>query len=499
MTAGPKRRWPELLEQRKAQSLDGVAPEWAKWAHRWREKTTMQSTAKQDNYELLLRVGRWLAHTHPDIVSPGHWTRELAVEYVATVDRWCIGDWASDVKRIRNVGKPLKAATKARYIKTVRTFFLDCEAWGWIRRRFDPTRYLTAPRSLRAQLAAQPGKRVIDPDVWARLVWAGLNLTEFDVETEKPWSSHPFHMVKAIAVTWLFCGLRSNEIRRLRVGCTRRHVAGASCRENVCYLDVPASKSQPAFTKSVDQVVGEVIQAWEAVRPRWPSAVDEYTREVVDFLFTFRGRPLGRRYLNGTLIPLLCRKAGIPEIDSKGPITAHRARATIASMLANGDEPMSLLALKEWLGHATANATLHYVQDDPITLTKAYTDAGYFGRNIRVIQVLINREAIKSGATIEGEPWKFYDLGHGFCTYDFFDQCPHRMACARCSFYRPKEGTLEQLEEARGNLQRLLQKIPLTEAEAAAVQDGREAVERLCELLAGEPAPDGKTRQQLSD
>lgn len=139
------------------------------------------------------------------------------------------------------------------------------------------------------------------------------------------------------------------------------------------------------------------------------------------------------------------------------------------------------------------------MQDDPVALTKAYADAGYFGRNVRVVEVLVNREAVKSGATVEGEPWKFYDLGHGFCTYDFFDQCPHRMACARCSFYRPKESTREQLEEARGNLQRLLQQIPLTEAEAAAVEEGREGLARLCELLAGAPAPDGKTPPQHSD
>lgn len=125
---------------------------------------------------------------------------------------------------------------------------------------------------------------------------------------------------------------------------------------------MPASKGQSAFTKSVDRVVGEAIWAWEAVRPGWPSAVDAYSGEVVDFLFTYRGGPLGRHYLNEKLIPLLCRKAGVPEKDSKGPITAHRARATIASMLASGDEPMSLLALKEWLGHTTASATLHHVQ-----------------------------------------------------------------------------------------------------------------------------------------
>jgi hypothetical protein len=29
-------------------------------------------------------------------------------------------------------------------------------------------------------------------------------------------------------------------------------------------------------------------------------------------------------------------------------------------------------------------------------------------------------------------------LGHGFCTYTFFEQCPHRMACARCDFYPRK-------------------------------------------------------------
>jgi hypothetical protein len=24
-----------------------------------------------------------------------------------------------------------------------------------------------------------------------------------------------------------------------------------------------------------------------------------------------------------------------------------------------------------------------------------------------------------------------YDLRHGYCTYDFFEQCPDRMACAK--------------------------------------------------------------------
>lgn len=486
------------VTKRQEQSLKGIAPEWVDWVCRWRKKSTLQSGTKRDQYGLLLRIGRWLAEMHPDIVSPVQWTRDLAVEYVAAVDRWCVGDWTGDVSRVKHLGKPLSAPTKVNCIQAARRFFLDCEAWGWLHRRFDPIRYLSIPRSLRAKLAPQPQKRIIDRDVWARLVWAGLNLSEADIETKKPGSAHPYAMVKAVAVTWLFSGLRANELRRLRVGCIRWAQPDSDALEdNICYLDVPASKSQSAFTKSVEAIVGEVIMEWQNQRPHWPPSVDNYTGEKVDFLFYYRGWPLGRRYLNDNLIPLLCRKAGVSQEDSKGAITAHRARATIASMLANGDEPMSVLALKEWLGHVTIAATMHYVQDNPAKLAKAYSDAGYFGRNVRIIEVLIDQAAIKSGATIDGDPWKYYDLGHGFCTYDFFDQCPHRMACAKCSFYRPKEGTLSQLQEANGNLLRMMQQIPLTEEEQSAVEDGLDAIAKLCEQLSDIQAPDGRTPHQI--
>ncbi len=96
-----------------------------------------------------------------------------------------------------------------------------------------------------------------------------------------------------------------------------------------------------------------------------------------------------------------------------------------------------------------------------------------------------------------GEPWRFYDLGHGYCTYDFFDQCPHRMACAKCSFYRPKGSTQAQLLEAKANLLRMQQRVPLTEEERAAVDDGLAALERLCARLADVPTPAGPTPRQL--
>jgi hypothetical protein len=99
---------------------------------------------------------------------------------------------------------------------------------------------------------------------------------------------------------------------------------------------------------------------------------------------------------------------------------------------------MSLFELQAWLGHSSPSSTQHYARITPVTLTKAYTDAGYFARNVRTIEVLLDRDAITNGQPAGGGPFEFYDLGHGYCSYSFFEQCPHRMACARCDFYLPK-------------------------------------------------------------
>jgi hypothetical protein len=56
---------------------------------------------------------------------------------------------------------------------------------------------------------------------------------------------------------------------------------------------------------------------------------------------------------------------------------------------------------------------------------------------------------------VPGRREKFYDLGHGYCTYDFFDQCPRRMACAKCSFYMPKGSTTAAPLEGKNTLSRI--------------------------------------------
>ena len=201
--------------------------------------------------------------------------------------------------------------------------------------------------------------------------------------------------------------------------------------------------------------------------------------------------------INRSLIPLLCRKANVPTADARGTITSHRARSTIATQLFSARDPMTLLELQAWLGHRTPQATQHYTKITPTRLARAYADAGYFERNVRMVDILVDQEAIRSGAAAKGQPWRYYDLGHGFCTYDFFDQCPHRMACAKCGFYRPKEATVSQLPEATANLLRLKQEIPLSDDERAAVDDGVAALERLKRHLLDTPTPGGPTPRQL--
>jgi integrase len=213
---------------------------------------------------------------------------------------------------------------------------------------------------------------------------------------------YPIELCKALVITWLFAGLRSNEILRLRVGCVRWHKEDVTVpstgeilpRDAVCLLDIPVNKTGTAFTKPVDRIVGEAISDWEKVRPRGARLTDWKTGELVDFLFLMRSALVGKDYLNNTLIPILCNKAGVPVADVRGNITSHRARSTIASQLFNAREPMTLFELQEWLGHASPNSTQHYAKITPLKMAKSFADAGYFARNLRAIELLVDQSVV---------------------------------------------------------------------------------------------------------
>jgi integrase len=490
---------PQRLTGRRSVRARGGPPAWEAQAERWHATSALSPRVRDSFRATLLKAGRWLEAEQPQAADPASWTRQTCAAWVAAVDRMKVGDYVQRTAGLTGqLGKPLEAATKAGHLAVLRTFFRDLQEWEQVPRRFDPARALAVPRSIAALLGPDP--RVIADDIWAKLMWAGLNLEAGDLPQAQAGDFYPIELVRAVTLAWLFSGQRSDEIARLRVGCVRwQHdgtaIAGDSdqvlARDAICLLDVPAHKTGTAFTKPVDPVLGQALDAWQAIRPAQPKFTDRRTGELADLLFAFRARKISSGYINNTVIPVLCRKAGVPAADVRGNITSHRARSTIATQLYNAKEPMTLFELQAWLGHRSPQSTQFYAKISPATLTRAYDDAGYFARNVRTIEVLIDRDAVASGAAAAGEPWQHYDLGHGYCTYTFFEQCPHRMACAKCDFYVPKNSGKAQLIEAKGNLQKMLMSIPLTDDERAAIDDGQAALEQLLGRLADAPTPPG--------
>jgi integrase len=63
----------------------------------------------------------------------------------------------------------------------------------------------------------------------------------------------------------------------------------------------------------------------------------------------------------------------MPEHDTRGQITSHRARATIASLLYNAREPRSIYDLVAYLGHTDPRATQY---DGKVAATKLASAVG---------------------------------------------------------------------------------------------------------------------------
>lgn len=319
--------------------IEGADPAWTEWVERWHATSTLTPKVRSIIRTIMAKAGRWLVVAHPEITEPSQWTRQTCAAWVAAVDRMAVGDYVQRRDALRNrIGMPIYPRTKAHILMATRTFFRDCQEWEWFPRRFDPSRVLAVPRSVAVLIGTDP--RVIADDVWAKLMWAGLNLGPDDLPGNSADTYYPMELIRAITLSWLFSGLRSDEIVRLRVGCVRWQHGGKPIRsdasdvlaeEAVCLLDIPVHKTGTAFTKPVDSLLGQAIEAWQRRRPSQPKTLDRKTSDQVDVLFTVRAQPVARNYINRTIIPALCRKAGVPLEDVRGRITSHRARSTIVA------------------------------------------------------------------------------------------------------------------------------------------------------------------------
>jgi integrase len=467
---------------------DGIAPVWIEWCQRWYQAATGLAHSTKGGYlGTLFIVGRWLASRHPEITSPYQWTSQIAAEWVQVVDTMKVGDWASKERvPAKSIGKPISPRSKVQHLAALKTFFRDLQEEPFhLPRTLNPYHAFRIPQAISRLIGPDP--RDIDARWWAMIVQAALDLTEADLPSTN--RAYPLELVRALAIAWVYSGLRSNELVRLRTGCIRwqhEEVTVAETGERIsgaafCFLTVPVNKTYTTFSKPVNVVVGLAINEWERVRPAYqPRLLDKKTNELVDFLFCYRGHPIARDYLNSTLIPVLCKRAGLPRADERGNITSHRARATLATLLYNAPEGLSLFELMKWLGHTNPATTQQYTRIKPTKLAAAYSKAD---RNSRLIEA-----RVETKADGEGNVKIYYVLGdHGWCSNADWASCLYRMSCIKCPFFVPKEQA--QLIEARATMKRFLEVVNLTPEEIAAAQEDLDKLDETLERTREQPRP----------
>ena len=478
---------------------DGIPGEWVDWCFAWHSQSSWTPRSRKYGLFKLLQIGRWLAQSHPEVTKPEDWDYSVAADFVSAVDKKKVGDWCSQRKYPAcfrpPLGKPLTPRGKAAWLHIARTFFLDLQdipigignekTMRALPRRFNPLRAFRVPPAIFRLIG--PAPRIIDDKLWLKLLHAAENLEKSDLRSFQL-GMYPFELVQAVATTWCLSGLRGDEIRRLRVGCIRWRTEESVARDSgenlpndaLCFLSVPVNKTGTAFTKPVHWIVGKRIDAWERVRPMQTPSLDPKTNEMVNFLFSFRGIRIAPEYINGHVIPLLGAKANIPLRDAMGKITAHRARATIASALYNAPEGLGIAELGQWLGHKDIRSTQYYAKLHPTRLAKSIARAN---KNSRLIQVLVDPTA-----AAKGEPAIFYYLGDGaYCANPAWAACPHRLACLKCPMYVPK--ATAQLVEARDGVLRLMQEVPLTDEEKSVAEGDVQALTRYIEGRKNVPPP----------
>ena len=268
----------------KPQTLATVPAGWQEWAQRWRKLSTHEPGTIRSMFSIILVAGRWAAEKHPEAVTPDAWTRDVAAEYVADTMHAVIGQWAGHNRNNARWGQPIGAGGKAQRIDGIRGFFADLIEWEWIKPKFDPRRVLSLPLSVRAGIGPNP--RIIDDVAWAKLMAAGLTLNTGDLTlygTPRARAAgsqdtfYPVEMIRALVGVWLFGGCRIDEIRRLELDCL---IWDEGTDEQtgqtypVCLLRVPQNKTSGPFSKPVDPVAGQLIEAWKLLRPPQPDISD---------------------------------------------------------------------------------------------------------------------------------------------------------------------------------------------------------------------------------
>ena len=484
----------KYTRNRKSQKPLTIAPtnvhsEWLSWGRRWQETSPLSDRSRRGICDGLVTAGRWLSTYHPDVVSPKQWNFDLAIEYVNYISKMKVGDLTGTSCRHISTGKKLTPYSQISILSAIRRAFHDFQMWGWIEINFKLDKAFVVPKQIYRSTELNP--RPIDDGFWLKLRTAALSLTVEDLSItwktiSRSW--FPMELVRAVAVAWLFSGCRSDEVERFEVGCVyldhtmATNDGSEDLQDQVveqAMLRVPVSKTRGEFVKPVERPLWEAISAWEAIRPQQPSMEDRTTKRMTHPLFANRGRRISTNFINKIVIPVLLKKAGLPPEDSRGKITSHRARATMATLLYSHESGMGSVEVMNWLGHKNLSSTQYYLEITPTKLMKAFHKRGEISEKLRYISVLVDPKAEV------GSPSIMYDLGHGWCTNDAYASCKHRMACARCDFYLPSEEAKGLFERQGKQYIKMLQELELTEVEKAVISGDALAVSNLISGLEG--------------
>ena len=397
-----------------------VDPTWLAWVCAFYEQTPHQvEKTLRETCCYLIIAGRWLKATHPAIVHPAQWSEALAAEYVTYTCQALRGDYMSPshlrYAQFQDTPQKLSPAGMNHRLQAMRVFFATLQRRGYtVAGSYTPKLSLTwvpneafkTPDDIRA--ASQPNPRDIAEDTWFKLIWAACTLSKEHLEAASIFN-YPLGNSRAASLVWVTAARRRDEIRRLSVGCVRRewapemrdeHGQQVEPAEELCYLRVPTNKLRGEFYVPIPAYAADAIEVWESVRPPNQQPLLDYkTHKPTHYLFQYRNEPMGPTFLNDSAIPLLCRLAGVSQMDVVGRITSHRARATTATWMRKmGMAPADIGKL---LGHTDPARSLPwYMREDKHHLGRAYRKANPLERYVAAI--------LDTNAHARQEPCVFY-------------------------------------------------------------------------------------------
>jgi integrase len=500
-----------------------MAREWYAWCLSWHERVVDLTPRQRRNYVgHLLATGRWLDQHLPAIRTPEQWTEDIALHFRGGLCTWTRGQYASSkgqhlLNSKGNLGDSMKPQAIACYLTALRRFFTDLSKRphavdGAPARRikldFDPKEALAAPAHIRKALdVASP--RDIDLQVWAKLTIAAATLSQSDLPQG---TRNPLSFYRAVGLIWVTTARRPNEIARLQLDCVRadwdvgmldedgqpverlpavssngqagRSDAGSN-NTKIHYLQIPAGKNRGAFWIWVPDYVVDAIEIWKQERPsNQRKILDRKDRESVDYLFCYQDTRVGYAFINESLIPVLCARAGVESEDAKGRITGHRGRSTRLTLLRS--RGVGLDDLAEYAGHANNRTIRRYARQQPFQLHRIIRDADDVSR---IIEGVIDMQAAAHGLPAlrwfigydaDGEPQ--------YCANQIYHTCPHRLECSKCSMFVGGEKA-KLLHEGEQTLP-ITSKVPMTPLEKCVVDGDQAGAEACRALLQQTPAPE---------